>query len=212
MHPDKCRRLFAVTALPALLSLALVTASEGDVVVSGELKQWHKVTLTLEGPTLSETGTPNPFTDHRLNVTFTNGAATLVVPGYFAADGNAAETSATSGNKWRVHFSPDEPGTWSYTVSFRQGTNVAVDPSPIAGTAVAPLDGVTGSFEVSATDKTGRDLRGKGRLRYVGKHHLRFAGTGGYFSSRASTRPKTCSTTTHSTTRRTSGASSTSAT
>ena len=29
------------------------------------------------------------------------------MPGYFAADGDAANTSATSGNKWRVNFMPD---------------------------------------------------------------------------------------------------------
>jgi hypothetical protein len=58
-------------------------------------------------------------------VTFVHGATgkTYVVPGFFAADGNAAETSATGGNQWRVHFTPDEEGTWTYTASFRRGTD-----------------------------------------------------------------------------------------
>jgi hypothetical protein len=40
------------------------------------------------------------------------------VPGYFAADGNAGETSAESGTKWRAHLAPDKAGQWNYFVSF----------------------------------------------------------------------------------------------
>jgi hypothetical protein len=151
--------------------------------VSGELKKWHKVTLTLDGPSATEGGTPNPFMDYRMNVTFSNTVSGLTykVPGYFAADGNAAETSATGGNKWRAHLSPDDTGLWTYSISFRSGANVAVDASATAGSALAPYDGVSGSFNVTETDKTGRDFRGKGRLNYVGKHHLQFAETGEYF-------------------------------
>ena len=149
--------------------------------LQGELKVWHKVTLTLDGPSSSEGATPNPFLDYRFNVTFTKGAKTYKVPGYFAADGDAANTSADAGNKWHAHFAPDETGTWNYLVSFRQGTDVAVSEDPLAGTALAPYDGTAGSFDIQPTDKTGRDFRGKGRLDYVGGHHLRHAGTGEYF-------------------------------
>jgi hypothetical protein len=159
------------------------TQDSDRVTISGELRQWHKVTLTLDGPQASEQGDPNPFLDYRMQVTFRNPATglTYIVPGYFAADGNAAQTSATSGNKWRAHLSPDHTGTWNYSISFRQGTGVAVADDPDAGAAVPAVDGSSGSFSVGETDKTGRDLRGKGRLQYVGKHHLRFAGTGEYF-------------------------------
>ncbi|MDX2246298.1 MAG: DUF5060 domain-containing protein [Bacteroidia bacterium] len=150
--------------------------------ITGQLKQWHKITLTFDGPSASETGTPNPFTDYRLNITFSIGSRSYTVPGYFAADGNAAETGATAGDKWRVHFSPDSVGTWNYTVSFRTGSYVAVDPDPLAGSAVpGTIDGFTGNFTVGPTDKSGNDLRGKGRLRYAGGHYLQFAGNGEYF-------------------------------
>jgi len=43
------------------------------------------------------------------------------------------------------------------------------------------LIGDRGSFKVAKTDKKGKDLRAKGRLQYVGKHHLQFAGTKEYF-------------------------------
>jgi hypothetical protein len=49
-----------------------------------------------------------------------------------------------------------------------------------AGQPVA-FDGARGSFTVAATDKQGRDHRGKGRLDYVGEHYLKFAETGDYF-------------------------------
>jgi Domain of unknown function (DUF5060)/K319L-like, PKD domain/Dockerin type I domain/Putative collagen-binding domain of a collagenase len=148
--------------------------------ISGELRQWHAVTLTFEGPFVSETDSPNPFTDHRLNVTFTNGDTTLVAPGYFAADGNAAESGATAGNKWRVHFSPPKIGHWFFATSFRQGPNVAADDAPNAGSPIA-FDGTTGSFAIAPSDKSGRDHRGKGTLKYVDEHYLRFADSGEYF-------------------------------
>lgn len=149
--------------------------------ISGELKKWHRVTLTFDGPETSETAEPNPFTDYQLTVTFSNGEKVYVVPGYYAADGNAANTSADKGNKWRVHFAPDKTGMWNYSVSFRKGKNVAVSEDTAAGSNAGFMDGETGSFDVKSTDKKGRDFRGKGRLEYVGKHHLRFAETGEYF-------------------------------
>ena len=78
------------------LAFAAATASAAlppGVEVGGELKQWHKVTLTLDGPAAKEQDTaPNPFTDYDFTVTFTHasGAPSYRVPGYFAADGNAA--------------------------------------------------------------------------------------------------------------------------
>src|SRR5688572_17789372 len=104
----------------AILLLASSLLLPGQQI-SGELKQWHDVVLTFDGPSTSESAEPNPFLHYRLNVTFTKGARKYVVPGYFAADGNAAETSAKSGNKWRVHFIPDETGDWTYSTSFRSG-------------------------------------------------------------------------------------------
>jgi hypothetical protein len=83
-------------------------------VISGELKMWHKVSLTFDGPETSETDDFNPFMNYRFNVTFSHPASgkEYLVPGYFAADGNAGNSSAETGNKWRVHFATDETGTW----------------------------------------------------------------------------------------------------
>jgi hypothetical protein len=102
---------------------------DGSVAISGELKRWHKVTLTLDGPFARENDAdPNPFTDIGLTVKFTHesGAPSYTVPGYFAADGNAANTSADSGSKWRAHLSPDKSGRWDYHLTLATGKNVAV--------------------------------------------------------------------------------------
>ncbi len=166
---------------------------KGEVVISGERKQWHKVTLTLDGPFASETDTrPNPFTDYRMTVKFTHesGSPSYLVPAYFAADGNAGESSATEGNKWRAHLSPDKTGKWTYKISFLTGAMVATADMPWMK-SLAPFDGIEGSFEIASTDKTGRDLRAKGRLEYVEKHHLQFKGTGEYFFKAGADAPET---------------------
>lgn len=166
-----------------IISFTLLLSScngEPAVKVSGDLETWHKVTLEVPGPFLEEQGDPNPFLQYRLEVTFTNGTNTYRVPGYFAADGNAAETSASSGQLWKVHFSPNQPGTWEYTISFREGKDIALSADPDAGTPL-PADGTTGAFTVAPTDKQGVDFRGKGRLQYSGEHYLLHAGTGEVF-------------------------------
>lgn len=164
---------------------------DGTVTVAGELKQWHKVTLNLAGPFAAETDlSPNPFTDCRLAVIFTHesGAPRYVVPGYFAADGDAANTSAAAGTVWRAHLSPDRPGRWTYQIAFVRGPKAAIDGG---GDALAPYDGKTGEFIIAPTDKTGRDSRARGRLTYVGGHHLRHAGTGEYFLKLGADSPET---------------------
>ncbi|MCA9053938.1 MAG: DUF5060 domain-containing protein [Planctomycetaceae bacterium] len=164
---------------------------DGSVAISGELRQWHKVTLDLSGPFASERDSaPNPFTDLCFVVAFTHesGDLTYVVPGYFAADGNAAESGAEAGTVWRAQLAPDRPGRWQYVVSFTQGPNAALDGG---GAAIRPYDGRQGEFTVDPTDKTGRDFRARGRLQYVGKHHLRFAGSQEFFLKAGPDAPET---------------------
>lgn len=160
--------------------------------VQGELKTWHKVTVLVEGPQTSETDDINPFTDYRLDVTFAGPSGQrFVVPGYYAADGSAAETSAESGGIWRAHLSPDEPGDWTYSVSFRTGKTVALSDDAAAGRPIEDIDGDKGAFDIKPSDKTGLDFRAKGRLRYTGEHYLKFAGTGEYFLKCGADAPET---------------------
>ncbi|MCI0525547.1 MAG: DUF5060 domain-containing protein [Acidobacteria bacterium] len=158
----------------------LANAQKKTGRISGELKKWHRVTLTFDGPKTGEDATPNPFRDYRLDVTFSKDNRKIVAPGFYAADGAAAETGATAGNQWRVHFMPDEEGEWRYTASFRMGADVAVSDQASAGKPAA-FDGASGRFTIAASDKSGRDFRAQGALRYVGKHYLQFAGTKEHF-------------------------------
>jgi hypothetical protein len=148
--------------------------------LKGELKKWHKVTFTFDGPSLSETAVDNPFMNYRFNIEFSHTATgkSYKVPGYFAADGNAGETSATAGDKWRVHFAPPATGEWTYKVDFRKGNFAAVSDKKTTGESAGYMNDAEGNFTIQGTDKTGKDLRGKGMLLYDGTRYLKFAETG----------------------------------
>jgi hypothetical protein len=143
---------------------------------------WQKHTITFDGPATSEDATPNPFRDYRLNVVFTHSQSgrSYIVPGYFTADGSAANTSAKAGAKWRAHFTPDTPGEWGYSASMRHGPDVAMSLDANAGSPV-DLKGASGSFRVAAAPKDAAGFHGKGRLRYIGEHYLQHAGNKEYF-------------------------------
>jgi CubicO group peptidase (beta-lactamase class C family) len=145
--------------------------------VAGEPRVWHPLALTFRGPRTREDGDPNPFRDFRLDVELRHGGRRMVVPGYFAADGNAADTGADAGDRWRAHFVPDEPGEWRWRASFRAGRDVAMADDPGAGKPAA-LDGASGALEVGPAELPAGDPRGRGWLRWTGERHLRFAGTG----------------------------------
>jgi hypothetical protein len=192
------RRVVAVFVTGVCASVAAVMYAEQQasplVEITGELRQWHKVTVTLNGPVGDERAASpnNPFTDVRMTVTFVHesGAPRYDVPGYFAGDGNAAETSATTGTKWRAHFSPDKSGTWRWRVGFVTGNDIALAPrSP--GQALAPFDGLSGQLTVQSTNKVAPDFRAAGRLQYVSARYLRFAGNGQYFLKAGSDSPET---------------------
>ncbi len=149
--------------------------------IQGELKQWHKVTLVFEGPETSEQAEENPFLNYRLNVTFTHSDSQekFFIPGYYAADGNAANSGAEAGNIWKVHFAPNKTGEWTYEVDFKKGKWAAVRTSEKIKSADF-MDGTTGKVTISESDKSGRDFRGKGMLSYVGERYLKFS-NGEYF-------------------------------
>lgn len=166
--------------LAAILLSACADAASSQTV-RGDLQPWHTVVVDFQGPATSETADPNPFTDYRLNVTFTSpDGRKSRVSGYYAADGRAAETSATSGRIWRVCFTPDCAGRWGFRASFRSRKNIATSLDPSAGSALA-FDGASGTFRVAESTAKGPDLRTKGLLRYVGEHYLKYAGSGDCF-------------------------------
>ncbi len=165
---------------------------DGSIKITGETKQWHKVTLTMDGPFAHEQdNSPNPYTDRCMSVTWkhTDGT-TYTIPGFFAADGNAGESSAESGTAWRAHFTPDRIGQWSYQVSFKRGPLAALSLGK-SGDAVTPFDGQQGQVSIAISDKQGNDLRAHGRLQLVGKRYQQFAGSKRYFLKAGADAPET---------------------
>ncbi len=164
--------------LKNVLFFLFLSATVFSQTTTGELKRWHKVSLTFNGPNTSETANPNPFSDYRLEVTFTHNSSNrkYKIPGFFAACGNAANNGCSSGNKWRVHFVPDETGVWTWEATFKKGSNVAINGG---GTSAGFMDGNKDTFSIAESDKTGVDFRNKslGRLQYVGEHYLKHTGT-----------------------------------
>lgn len=182
MHTSKIMQMRWLS----IIWLSLFTyfsAASTNVELSGELKKWHAVTLTFDGPEANETDEINPFIHFRLNVEFTHisSGKKFMVPGYFAADGNAANTGASAGNKWRVHFTPNLQGEWQWQALFRKGKFAAVSDKPFTGTSANYMDNQKGQFAIQASDKAYPDFRERGRLEYVNQAYLRFAETGEYF-------------------------------
>jgi len=167
---------YPVLLLLIVFAFSCQTSTNSDISIQGELKQWHKVTLLINGPETSEYADENPFLDYKLDVTFTNGADTYKVPGFYSADGQAGESSAREGAVWKVHFRPDTPGRWNYSVSFLKGKNIAILDGEIEGEGVS-FHGADGTLEIGASDKAGSDFRAHGRIINGGKGYFRFQGT-----------------------------------
>ena len=157
----------------ALIGLLLSgTAPLSAATVSGSLRLWQPVELTVAGPASHELAeSPNPFLDIRLDVTLTSpGGGIRQVPGFFAGDGQGGGT----GNMWKARFTPDEAGQWQYLVSLQQGEAIAVaDLDPTGGPL--PSHGDSGVFQITDQDPTAPGFLSRGPLHYVGEHYLRFA-------------------------------------
>lgn len=170
----------APAAAAVAAAAATTSAAWSSIVTTGEMRVWHPVTLDIpRGPWASETARRNPFMTYRLTTTYTSAdsGGRYVVPCFWAADGMAAHTGASAGSVWRCLFTPDAPGEWRWSMSFKQGPGVAVRTDG-AGAPVRPFDGRTGSFVVGPSNNEtagGRDFRQKGRLRPVpGQRYMRF--------------------------------------
>lgn len=146
-------------------------------IITAQPTLWHRMGIDFNGPVLTETA--STFTDYRLTVAFTHVDSGKIyeVPGFFAADGDAADTGATSGTVWRVHFNPPLPGEWEYEASFRAGDDVAVSMSASAGRATA-FNGAAGDFEVAVAPAGSTGFRSEGMLlQDPGEQYLSFSGS-----------------------------------
>ncbi|OAV45801.1 DUF5060 domain-containing protein [Lewinella sp. 4G2] len=152
-----------------------------QATLSGELRKHHLLTLDVIGPQTSEDDRYNPFLHYRMDVTFRHDSVAYRVPGFFAADGDAGNTGATSGKVWRCRFAPDHEGDWSYKVSFRRGGNVAVSDNPQAGEPVPIADGLVGTFAIGPDNRPADHPGRRGRLLFHHRQYPVWAETGEYF-------------------------------
>ncbi len=156
------------------------TAQTINTTISSEIyRQWHTVEIDFEGPETSEDAEDNPFLNYRLEVVFTNAQTSYKIRGFYAADGNASETSAKKGNIWRVRFSPDLLGDWSYSAKLYHKDSIAIQENVSEAKEVS-ISNAKGSFKVIESDKEGVDFRANGRL-VVSKGYYKFKNTDTYW-------------------------------
>jgi hypothetical protein len=133
-----------------------------DSNTSDRYSKWAKVEINFEGPASTGLGTPNPF-QIELEAIFSGpDGETFIVPGFYDGDG----TGGLDGNVWRVRFSPNQVGEWSFSTTSSDEL----------------LDGHSGTFSVIPATGCQRytpgglpDLSCAGRLEHVGEHYLKFA-------------------------------------
>jgi len=150
-------------AYSLVASMMLVNCTSNPALPSSKIAQWHTLELDFEGPQTIETAAENPFLDYRLDVTFTHAETSYQVRGFYAADGEAGDTSAESGNIWRVRFSPDRLGDWQYQARLTSGTNIALAGNKAPASGALLLDRA-GAFYVTESEKVAPDFRATGRL------------------------------------------------
>ncbi|QXP62793.1 DUF5060 domain-containing protein [Polaribacter sp. HaHaR_3_91] len=159
------KRSFSLYFLVLVFNFTLF--SQGKI--EGKLEKWNKVTIHFDYKEFSENDEDNPFLNYRLNVTFKNGDEEITIPGFFAADGNSAETSSKKGTVWQVRFMPNKIGKWTYEASFKKGNEIAINDDEKAGESVG-FDNETGSFVIKeSADRT------NGRLIYKDERYLYYS-------------------------------------
>jgi hypothetical protein len=73
----------------------------------------------FETSIINTTSYDNPFADVELNAVFTSPTGRLVsFFGFYDGDGNGGQT----GNVWKQRFMPDEVGTWTFVLTFTDGS------------------------------------------------------------------------------------------
>ena len=124
-----------------------VTAQPG-VGNLGEFSKWAKVEINLASPDSTGLGNPNPFGIAVDGIFTAPSGKTTIVPGFYDGDGKRGH----DGNVWKLRFSADELGQWSYR----------------SRSVNRLLNGVTGSFTVRKVAADAPDYIRWGRLEAVG--------------------------------------------
>ncbi|MHC4510406.1 MAG: DUF5060 domain-containing protein [Planctomycetota bacterium] len=110
--------------------------------------KWAPMEITFTGPESRGRGEPNPF-GILLDVVFTSpGGRQYRVPGFYDGDGHGG----LDGDVWKVRFSADQIGDWTYTSQSKDGR----------------LNGRSGTFAVTEPPEDAPQFYRWGRLEYTG--------------------------------------------
>ena len=126
--------------------------------IDGEKKTWHPLAIRFTGPKSAENAEPNPFRDYRLTVTFARGVKSTHVPGFFAADGAAGESSAEAGDQWEVRFLPDAEGEWAFHAELVRGPDAAIRGETEAEAETQVVGVADGTFRIDSDGQAGARL------------------------------------------------------
>ena len=157
--------------LPMLASWGCTSENGEEAAYSHSEGAFGHHTYCFTGPQLSEQSETSPFVDVRLLLVLRGPEERKLIPGFFAADGNAAESSARSGNQWCVHARGFAAGTYTGEVFFEQGEGLALRQNSIRGEAL-PGHGEKVTFTVNALQKV------DGWLEYENSPYPRFSESG----------------------------------
>ncbi len=128
--------------------LLLATGELAAEEAPRRVAKWSLLEIGFPGPESQGRGKPNPFSI-RLDVLFTSPSGRqFLVPGFYDGDGHGH----LDGNVWKVRFSADELGWWSYRTRAEH---------PL-------LNGHTGRFRVVPVPRDARGFWKWGRLEAVG--------------------------------------------
>ena len=165
-----------------------------DVSISGELRQWHKVTLTLSGPQAEERvdrTEPVHGLSHDGDLCARVRHADIPCARLFCRRRRRGQFIRDGGQQVAGASGAGQDRTVDLSHRIRRRAKASRWPRRRQGRAVAPFDGRSGTFQVAATDKKSPDFRARGRLQYTGKHYLQFAGSGDYFLKLGADSPET---------------------
>lgn len=131
-----------------LLTASLAQAAGKDSGCIGQFAKWAKVEIVLSGPKSRGNGQPNPFGIFVDGVFTSPTGKQTKVPGFYDGDG----TGGLDGNVWRVRFSADESGRWTFASTSKNRL----------------LDGYKGWFTIDAVPNDAPGFYRWGRLEAIG--------------------------------------------
>ncbi|NJK97092.1 MAG: DUF5060 domain-containing protein [Bacteroidales bacterium] len=135
--------------------------------------------MSFYGPQTSENDAVNPFLNYLLLVEFNHNGSKTMIRGFYAADGNSANTGSDSGAVWQVRYIPEVSGKWTYSAKLYKGDSVAIN-NNIENAEQIDLTNSNGKFVVVDSEKKANDKNFKGRL--IAKNgYFKFRDTNDYF-------------------------------